>query len=77
MDKNNKDPLYSDKYTTTDFVWGQTLGEGKSSFYIFPTLHLPVIIASKHLLIRRPTVLVLMEVSTSRQAFGLKIVERG
>ena len=25
-----KDPLYSDKYKTTDFVWGQTLGEGKS-----------------------------------------------
>jgi len=28
MDKT-KDPLYSDKYKTTDFVWGQTLGEGK------------------------------------------------
>ena len=29
VDKNSKDPLYSDKYASTDFVWGQTLGEGK------------------------------------------------
>ena len=27
--EGKKDPLYSDKYKTTDFVWGQTLGEGK------------------------------------------------
>lgn len=33
MEKNQKDPLYSDKYQSTDFVWGQTLGEGK--FYSF------------------------------------------
>ena len=24
-----KDPLFSDAYKTTDFTWGQTLGEGK------------------------------------------------
>lgn len=24
-----KDPLYSDSYTTKDFVWGKSLGEGK------------------------------------------------
>ena len=29
MEKVKKDPLYSDKYKTTDFTWGQTLGEGK------------------------------------------------
>jgi len=23
-----KDPLFSDNYKTTDFTWGQTLGEG-------------------------------------------------
>lgn len=33
MDKNTKDPLYSDSYTSTDFVWGQTLGEGKFTNY--------------------------------------------
>ena len=35
MDKNTKDPLYSDKYATTDFVWGQTLGEGKFTYIYF------------------------------------------
>jgi len=29
MEQVRKDPLYSDKYKTTDFTWGQTLGEGK------------------------------------------------
>ena len=29
MEKNKSDPLYSDNYQSTDFVWGQTLGEGK------------------------------------------------
>lgn len=27
--EKSKDPLFSDNYKTTDFVWGQTLGEGK------------------------------------------------
>jgi serine/threonine protein kinase len=26
----SKDPLYSDKYSCKDFVWGKSLGEGKS-----------------------------------------------
>lgn len=28
MEKYSKDELYSDKYKTTDFTWGQSLGEG-------------------------------------------------
>jgi len=28
MDREAKDPLFSNNYKTTDFVWGQTLGEG-------------------------------------------------
>lgn len=27
-----KDPLYSDNYSTKDFVWGKSLGEGKLKF---------------------------------------------
>jgi len=30
MEIVQKDPLFSNSYKTTDFVWGQTLGEGKS-----------------------------------------------
>lgn len=48
MDKNNKDPLYSDSYQTTDFVWGQTLGEGKS---------ITLLILGLHSSLRFPTVL--------------------
>jgi hypothetical protein len=44
MDKNTKDPLYSDSYATTDFVWGQTLGEGKSQILHALLRHLMVII---------------------------------
>lgn len=29
MEKYARDELYSDKYKTTDFIWGQSLGEGK------------------------------------------------
>ena len=29
MEKYAKDELYSDKYKPADFVWGQSLGEGK------------------------------------------------
>lgn len=29
MEKYSKDELYSDKYKTGDFIWGQSLGEGK------------------------------------------------
>ncbi len=29
MDSNNRDELYSDKYKTSDFHWGISLGEGK------------------------------------------------
>ena len=29
MEVKKRDPLYSDKYVTKDFIWGQSLGEGK------------------------------------------------
>lgn len=32
MEKYARDELYSDKYKTTDFIWGQSLGEGKLNF---------------------------------------------
>jgi hypothetical protein len=33
MEKSaNKDPLYSDKYTSKDFTWGKSLGEGKNNY---------------------------------------------
>ena len=31
MEKYAKDELYSDKYKPADFLWGQSLGEGKYS----------------------------------------------
>jgi len=30
MEIKKRDPLYSDKYKSKDFTWGQSLGEGKS-----------------------------------------------
>lgn len=30
MEKDRKNGLYSDSYKTSDFVWGTSLGEGKS-----------------------------------------------
>jgi len=38
MDKGTKDPLYSDKYTSTDFTWGQSLGEGKFNYLDFQNI---------------------------------------
>jgi hypothetical protein len=32
MEVQKRDPLYSDKYTTKDFVWASSLGEGKLIF---------------------------------------------
>ena len=32
MEKYAKDELYSDKYKPADFIWGQSLGEGKCFF---------------------------------------------
>lgn len=29
MEVKKRDPLYSDKYATRDFLWGTSLGEGK------------------------------------------------
>ena len=29
VDDKNRSPLYSTSYKTTDFVWAQSLGEGK------------------------------------------------
>ena len=30
-----KDELFSNQYKTTDFIWAQTLGEGKYSFELW------------------------------------------
>lgn len=32
MDKTNQDPLFSNSYKCADFIWGQSLGEGKFIF---------------------------------------------
>ena len=32
--ENEKDELYSDKYKTSDFHWGASLGEGKFLLWI-------------------------------------------
>jgi len=32
MEKTNQDPLFSNSYKCADFLWGQSLGEGKFIF---------------------------------------------